>query len=141
MCAVIACLATTAILQNFRSFPEGTESVELLDKNAMWPVRFLYKIGTCSQSMGHKRLFVGVVLDLVANQDPVLGRSRIYVIHLSSVSDGGNLARRQRAHSLLLFGRGHSFWLEPSSLQQVFLLRFRAGTDGSALASPYQSHQ
>ena len=88
----------------------------------MGPVRFLHKIGARRHSVCHKRLFVGIVLRLIANQNPVLGRSRIYVIQFSSVSDGGNFAGRQRAHSLLLFWSGHGDGFEPSLRQQRFFL-------------------
>jgi hypothetical protein len=108
------------LLQNFRSLPEGTEPIELLNENAMGPVRHVYKIGARRQSICHDRLFVGIVLGLVANQDPILGRCRIYVIQFPSVSDGGNLPGRQLAHSLLLFGRGHSLCFESGSHQQIF---------------------
>src|SRR6266436_8319375 len=123
------------LLQNSRSLPGGTEPIEFLNENAMGSVRYVHKIGACCQSICHDRLFVGIVLGLVANQNPVLGRSRIYVIQFSSVCDGRNLAGRQRADSLLLFGRGHRLCLESGPHQQVFLLRCRAGTDGSTLAS------
>ena len=46
----------------------------------MGAVRFLHEIGAGRHSKCHKRLFVGIVLRLITNQDAVLGRSRIYVI-------------------------------------------------------------
>jgi hypothetical protein len=100
----------------------------------MRPVRYLHKIGARRQSIRHKRLFIEIVLRLVANKDPVLGRSRIYIIQFSLVSNGGNLAGWQCANSLLLFGRSHGLCPESGAQQQVFLLRCRTGTDGSALA-------
>ena len=104
------------------SFSQRSESIEFLNENAMGPVRFLHKIGARRNSICHKRLFVGIVLRLIANQDPVLGRSRIYVIRFPSVCDGGHLAGRQRAHSLLLFGSRHRERSEPGLQQQRFFL-------------------
>ncbi len=89
----------------------------------MGSMRHIYKVGAGRQSICHKRLFVDIVLGLVANQDPVFRSSRIDVIQFPSVSDGGNFASRQLADLLLLFGRGRSFCFEPGSRQQVFLLR------------------
>jgi hypothetical protein len=120
------------------SLPQGTKPIKLLNKNAMGPVRFLDKIGARRHSICHKRLFVGIVLRLLANQDSVLGRSRIYVIQFSLVSNGGNLAGRQCANSLLLFGRGHGLCPESGAQQQIFLLGCRTGTDGSALAAGHR---
>jgi hypothetical protein len=107
----------------------------------MGPVRFVDKIGARRHSICHKRLFVGIVLRLIANQDPVVDRSRIYVIQFSLLSNGGNLAGWQCANSLLLFGRGHSLCPESGAQQQVFLLRCRTGTDGSALAAGHQAQR
>ena len=98
--------------QNFRSLPEGTESVELLNENTMRTVRYIYKIGARRQSIRHKRLFVDIVLSLVANQNPVLGGGRIYVIQFPSVFDGRNFADWQCADSLPLFRGGHIFCLK-----------------------------
>ena len=67
------------------SLPQGTKPIKLLNENAMGPVRFLDKIGARRQSVCQDCLFVGIVLGLVANEDPVLGRSRIYVIQFSSI--------------------------------------------------------
>src|SRR6266702_6910914 len=120
------------------SLPEGTESIELLNENAMGSVCYIHKSGARRQSICRNGLLIHVVLRLIANQDSIFGRGWIYVIQFSFVCDGGNLAGWQRAHSLLLFGRCHSFCSESGSHQQVFLLRFLAGTDGSALASPHQ---
>jgi len=100
----------------------------------MGAVRFLHEIGAGRHSICHKRLFVGIVLRLITNQDAVLGRSRIYVIQFSSVSDGGNFARRQRAHSLLLLGRSYGERSKPGLHEQRFFLSRSAGTDGSGLA-------
>ena len=108
--------------KNFRSLPEGPKAIEFLNENAMRPVRYLHKIGAGRHSIRHKRLLIEIVLRLIANQDAILGRSWIYVVQFSSVRDRGNLARRQPAHSLLLFGRGHGLCLESGSHQQVFLL-------------------
>jgi hypothetical protein len=72
----------------------------------MGPVRFLHKTGARRESVCHKRLFVDIILDLIANQDPTPGRSRIHVIQFSFVSDGGNLAGRQRAHREILNRKG-----------------------------------
>ncbi len=123
------------------SLAERTEPIELLNENAMGSVRFLHEIGARRHSICHKRLFVGIVLRLIANQDPVLGRSRIDVIQFSLVSNGGNLAGWQCANSLLLLGRGHGLCPESGAQQQVFLLRCRAGTDGSALVSLSQAQR
>src|SRR6267142_421232 len=123
------------------SLPQGTKPIKLLNENAMGPVRFLDKIGARRHSICHKRLSVGIVLRLIANQDPVLGRSRIYVIQFSLVSNGGNLAGWQCANSLLLFGRGHGLCPESRAQQQVFLLRCRTGTGGSALAAGHQAQR
>src|SRR6266699_864038 len=121
------------------SLPEGTEPIELLNENAMRAMRYIHKSGTGRQSICHHGLLIDVVLRLIANQDSILGRSWIYVIQFSFVCDGGNLAGWQRAHSLLLFGRRHSFCPKSGSHQQVFLLSCRAGTDRSALAPPHQA--
>src|SRR6266481_5033572 len=120
------------------SLPEGTESIELLNENAVGSACYIHKSGTSRQSICHNGLLIDVVLRLIANQDSIFGRSWIYVIQFPFVCDGGNLAGWQRAHSLLLFRRCHSFCSESGSHQQVFLLRFRAGPDGSALASAHQ---
>ena|SRR5436190_8584854 len=123
------------------SLSEGTEPIELLNENAMGSVCYIHKSGTGRQSICYNGLLIDVVLRLIANQDSIFSRSWIYIIQFPFVCDGGNLAGWQRAHSLLLFGRCHSFCSESGSHQQVFLLRFRAGPDGSALASPYQAQQ
>jgi len=88
----------------------------------MGPVRFLHKIGARRNSICHKRLFVGIVLRLITNQDAVLDRSGIYIIQFSSVSDGGNFARRQRAHSLLLLGRSYGERSKPGLHEQRFVV-------------------
>jgi hypothetical protein len=79
------------------SLAEGTESIELLNENAMGPVRYIHKSGTGRQSICHNGLLIDVVLRLIANQDSILGRSWIYVIQFSFVCDGGNLAGWQRS--------------------------------------------
>jgi len=38
----------------------------------MWAVRVLHEIGAGRHSICHKRLFVGIVLRLIANQNTVL---------------------------------------------------------------------
>jgi len=129
------------LVRNFSSLPERTEPIEFLNKNAMRAMRHIHKRGTGRQSIRHNGLLVDVVLRLIANQDSIFGRRWIYVIQFSFVCDGGNLAGWQRGHSLPLFGRCHSPRLEPSSHQQVFFLRCRAGTDDSALASPREAQR
>jgi hypothetical protein len=103
---------------NSRLFPEGTEAVEFLNENAMGPVRFFHKIGARRHSICHKRLFVGIVLGLVANQDPVLGRGRIYVIQFSSECDGGNLAGRRRVTRCCCLGVVTVFALNPDRISR-----------------------
>src|SRR5882762_10823870 len=75
------------------SLPQWTKPIKLLNENAMGPVRFLDKIGAGRHSICHKRLFVGIVLRLIANQNAVLCRSGIYIIQFSSVSDQRNFTR------------------------------------------------
>src|SRR4026208_1744961 len=99
------------------SLSERTEAIELLNENAMLAMRYIHKRGAGRQSIRHNGLLIDVVLRLIANQDSIFGRSWIYVIQLSFVSDGGNLAGWQRAHSLLLFGSGHSFCFKSGSRQ------------------------
>jgi hypothetical protein len=76
----------------------------MLNENAMLAMRYIHKRGTGRQSIRHNGLLIDVVLRLIANQNSIFGRSWIYVIQFSFVSDGGNLAGWQRTHSLLLFG-------------------------------------
>ena len=119
--------------------PERTEAIEMLNEHAMLAMRYIHKRGTGRQSIRHNGLLIDVVLRLIANQDSIFGRSWIYVIRFSFVSDDGNLAGWQRTDLLLLFGRGHSFCFESGSHQQVFLLSFRTGADGSTLAPTGQA--
>jgi len=69
----------------FPLLSERAKPIELLNENGMGPVRYVYKGGARRQSICHDRLFVGIILGLIANQDPVLGRSGIYVIQFSLV--------------------------------------------------------
>jgi len=105
----------------------------------MRAVRILDEIGAGSHSICYKRLFVGIVLRLIANQDAVFGRSWIYVVRFSFVSDEGNFAGRQRGHSLLLLRRSYGEWSKPRLHQQRFFLRRSTGTDGSCLARCHES--
>jgi hypothetical protein len=81
------------------SLPQWTKPIKLLNENAMGSVGFLDKIGARRQSVCHDCLLVGIVLGLVAKQDPVLGRSRIYVIQfppdetVETLPAGGALIR------------------------------------------------
>ena len=101
----------------FPLLSERAKPIELLNENGMGPVRYVYKGGARRQSICHNGLLIDVVLRLIANEDSIFGRSWIYVIQFSFVCDGGNLAGWQRAHSLLLFGRCHSFCSESGSHQ------------------------
>lgn len=107
----------------------------------MGPVRFLHETGARRESVCHKRLFVGIVLGLIANQDPTLGRSRIHVIQFSFVPDGGNLAGRQRAHALLLLRGSHGERPESGLQQQRFFRRRPTGRNGRALARRDDAHE
>lgn len=129
------------LLQNSQSLPERSEPVEFLNENAMGPVRFLHKGRARRESICNESLLVGVVLGLIAHQDPVLGGRRIDVIQFPSVSDGGNLAGWQRAYSLLLFGSSHSSRPKPGLHQEILLLGRRTDTGGCALACRDQSQR
>ena len=107
----------------------------------MGPVRFLHKTGARRESVCNKRLFVGIVLGLIANQDPTLDRSRIHVIQLSSVSDDGNRAGRQHAHPLLLLRGSHGERSESGLQQQRFFRRCPTGRNGRALARRDDAHE
>jgi len=107
----------------------------------MRPVRFLHKIGDRRHSIRHKRLFVSIVLRLIAHQDPVLGRSRVYIIQLSSVSDGGNPAGRQCAHPLLLLRGSHGERSESGLQEQRFFRGRSTGRNCRALAGHDEAHQ
>src|SRR5262245_18511 len=71
---------------------ERTEPIELLNEDTMWAMRYIHKSGTGGQSIRNNGLLINIILRLIANKDPVLGRSWIYVIQFSLVCDGGNLA-------------------------------------------------
>ena len=107
----------------------------------MLAMRYIHKSGTGRQSICHDGLLIDVVLGLIANQNSILGRSWIYVIQFSLCIRRWKPARVAVRSFVAAVWSGRSFCFESGSHQQIFLLRFRARPDGSALASPYQTQR